>query len=37
MGDSDEEFDKRRGRDKFRRERPDYQQERRDRGTWEDK
>ena len=36
MGDSDDEFDKRRGRDKFRTERPNYAPERRERGGWED-
>ena len=35
MGDSDDEFDRRRGRDKFRRERNDY--ERNDRGWGEDR
>ena len=35
MGDSDDEFDKRRGRDKFRRERNEFES-RGDRG-WEDR
>ena len=38
MGDSDEEYDRRRGRDKFRRERNDYEnRERRGGAGWEDK
>ncbi|EEC15560.1 arsenite-resistance protein, putative [Ixodes scapularis] len=36
MGDSDEEYDRRRGRDKFRRERSDYQERRDDRSRGRD-